>query len=246
MFGPFLKLFVPRYGHWKVRRHWDGWYVQGLDRFLELARTEPLILAVNHVCWWDGIFTMTLQSRFDLQARFLTDADALRRIPWLTQLGAIGLERDGMLGAMPGMEEAVRWLGEPGHVLWIYPQGRYRPPHLRPLGLERGVALLARASKARVVPITWSPGWFLADRPAAAMIFGEPLAPSRDLLNRLETAMASQLDAIDAWFDAAQPGAPFTPLVPTAIRPVEEGLFSRIWVGLKAVLDRVLGVVRRR
>lgn len=245
MFGPFLDHFVPFYGRTMIRRHFDGWYVQGLARTLEIARTEPLILACNHVCWWDGIFTLTIQSRFGLKGRFLTDADALRRIPWLRQLGAIGIERDGFLGSMEGMEEAVAWLQTPGHVLWMYPQGRYRPPHLRPLELERGVALLARASKARVVPVTWSPGWFLAHLPAAAMTLGEPLTPSRDLLDRLDGAMSAQLDGIDAWFDAATPGAPFEPLVPTAIRPVEEGLASRIWVGLKAALDWVIGKLRR-
>lgn len=241
MFGPFLRHFVPFYGHWMVRKHFDGWYVDGLPALLERAKHEPLILACNHVGWWDGIFTLTLQHHHGLKGRFLTDADALRRIPWLTQLGAIGIEREGLLGSMEGMEEAVAWLKEPGHVLWMFPQGRYRPPHLRPLGLQRGVAMLARASKARVVPVTWDAAWFLAHLPAAAMVIGEPIPPSRQLVDDLDAAMSAQLDRIDAWFDGAQKSPPFEAFVETAIRPPEESIASRVWMWLKGIVDAVLG-----
>lgn len=240
MFGPFLRHFVPWYGHFLIRRHFDGFYIDGLDAFVQRAKTEPLILACNHIGWWDGILLLTLQHHHGLEGKFLTDADALRRIPWLTQLGAIGIERDGVLGPMNGMEEAVDWLSAPGRIVWMFPQGRYRPAHLRPLGIQRGVALLARASRARVVPVTWDAAWFLAHLPAAAMVIGPPLPPSRVLDVELEATMSAQLDRIDTWFDGAQKVEPFVPFINTRLLPIEATLPSRVWAWLKGWVDWAL------
>ncbi|MCB9680961.1 MAG: 1-acyl-sn-glycerol-3-phosphate acyltransferase [Alphaproteobacteria bacterium] len=240
-----LRTAVPFYGRHLMRKHFDGLWVQGLDRAREVASRQPVIFAVNHVCWWDGILMLTLAPRLGVDNRFLVDADSVQKLSYLKQFGAIGIDRRTTVHMIEGMETAAGWLDRPGHSLWVYPQGRYRPSHIRPLGLQRGLTIVQKLSGAVVIPVTMQLDWFLAHLPACAVTFGEPLEGRDKLMDRLEAAMLAQLDELDAWFDGGVPGPPFTPEVATGIVPIEDGVASKVALslqqGARRVRKRVLG-----
>lgn len=233
MLGPFLRAFVPAYGRWMMGRHLDGLWIQGLDQAAAVAAGRPVIFAVNHVCWWDGILMLTLAPRLGVDNRFLVDAGSVDKLGYLGHFGAIGVDRSTMTGPIEGLEAAAAWLDRPRRSLWMYPQGRYRPSHLRPLGLQRGLTIVQRRSGAVVIPVTMQLGWFLAHLPACAMIFGAPLEGGPDLMPRLEAAMLDQLDTLDRWFDQERAGAPLGVEVASRVVPIEDGLASRVVLELQ-------------
>jgi 1-acyl-sn-glycerol-3-phosphate acyltransferase len=249
MFGPFLDHFVPFYGRRLFRLHTDGLWVQGLERAREAASQGPVIFAANHVCWWDGIVMLTLEKPLGVDVRFLIEQEAVTRMPFLQQLGAIGIDRTTPTSSLPGIEAAVAFLDRPGHAVWMYPQGRYRSPHARPLGLQKGVRVLQSQSRATVIPVAMDLGYFLAHLPSCAVSFGEPLPPGRDIVERLDAALVRQLDEIDAWFDGQVQGPPFTPFFPSAVANIEHGLGARVWMALRRLVygsrDGVLKLVGR-
>ena len=109
-------------------------------------------------------------------------------------MGAIGIDRRTTATAIEGMEAAAAWLDGPHKSLWVYPQGRYRPSHMRPLELQRGVSILQKHANATVIPVTMQLHYFLAHLPTCAITFGAPIElRGRKMMAALETAMLDQL-----------------------------------------------------
>src|SRR5690606_30477374 len=89
--------------------------------------------------------------------------------------------------------------------------GRYRPPHLRPLGLQPGVEWIARRTEAVVVPAAlaypFREGW----RPAGFVHLGAPIM-GEATVERVEEGLIeglSQLDRLaDTQLSPAPPGLP--------------------------------------
>src|SRR5690606_2650033 len=96
VFGLILRGAMPAYGRWMMGRHLDGLWVDGLDRAAAVAAREPVIFAVNHVCWWDGILMLTLAPRLGIDNRFLVDAGSVDKLAYLKHFGAIGVDRSTM------------------------------------------------------------------------------------------------------------------------------------------------------
>lgn len=242
----FLSHFVPFYGHRIMGKHLDGVWVRGLEQAREVAAQGPVMFAANHVCWWDGIVMLTLHHHLQVDGRFLIDQTSADKISWLSLMGAIGIDRSTTVSAAEGMEAAAAWLDRPQHSLWVYPQGRYRPSHIRPLGLQRGLSIVQKYSGATVIPVTMQLHYFLAHLPTCVITFGDPItSQGRPMMKELEAALLAQLDEQDAWFDGAQKGPPFTELVPTRIVPIEERWPSRVWIWLQQryrSLKRALGI----
>lgn len=242
MFLPFARRhLMPLYGDWIMRRHLDGLWVQGMDEATALLREGPVIFAANHVAWWDGIVMLTLAPRMGADNRFLVATHNVDKLGYLEAFGGIGFDRSNTATMLEGMESAAGWLDRPGRSLWVYPQGRYRPAHLRPLDLQPGVRLLHRLSGAPIVPVTLNLEWFLAHLPACAVTFGAPIAGGRDVMQRLEAAMIDQLDEIDRWFDTDEPGPPFEAHVPSAVTSIEDGTASKIMDVVLTRLRRAVG-----
>jgi 1-acyl-sn-glycerol-3-phosphate acyltransferase len=243
--GLFLRTASPHYAAWIARRHLDGVWVRGLDETRALLAERPVILAATHTSWWDGQLLLVLFHQLGVPARFLIDAESVEKMGYLAKMGAIGIDRASTASSIAAMEEASAWLSGPGRALWIFPQGVLRPTHVRPLGLQRGVDLLARHSGAVVVPVALVPGWRLLHLPAWAISFGAPLPPGRDLMPRLEAALITEIEALDGFFDERRQEITLTPLIPSTVVPFEDRLGARIWLGFSrvfAALRRVIGL----
>lgn len=186
------------WGRWYARRRiargLDGVRVTGLEATRERLSRGPLILAANHVCWWDALLIVDLSPRLGARARVLVDAERLAQHRFFLPFGAVAAQGSGPAALRRTLGDLAAGLAGPGDALWWFPQGRYRPAHLRPLGLRPGVDVVARKAGAPIVPVSLQYAFLQADRPAAFVSFGEPV---EDLAG-LEAGLAAGLDAIDA------------------------------------------------
>lgn len=215
-----------RYARWRCSRDLDGVWVSGLDALRAHLAREPLLLAPNHVAWWDVLVLVLLDRALGAEMRCLMDSRNLAALPFLGSIGAVPLRRGEGPAASEDLQRAGAWLDRPGRVLVIFPQGRQRPAHLRPLAFRRGVERLAAQTGARTVPVGWSYGFREDHRPAAALAIG---APGAGELPRLEAETVQLLARLDPFFLGEAPAAHgLVPLVPPPGGRTDDGMGSRL------------------
>lgn len=226
--SPWFLSLVRHYVRRRLGRGLDGLHVHGIEAARRTARERPVILAANHVGWWDSFLVIALDEALGTEGYALMDAESVWRLPFFARLGALPLERGTAAGARAGLRDAARRLDRPGRAMWIFPQGRHQPAHLRPLGFAPGLRLLARlAPEAAVVPIAFQYAFGEHAAPAAYAHLGEPVPGGRALdVDAVERAVERGLGRIDMML--AGIADPFPALVPSRARAPQEGLGSRL------------------
>ncbi len=196
---PWLLPWVRRYVDHRLRGAFEAVFVSGLDDARALLEREPAILAANHVAWWDPFVITTLDARLHGSGHALMDAESLRRLWFFGAIGAVPLRRDSGRHALADLGAAAQLLRGPRSALWIFPQGRQRPSHLRPLDVASGVAWLAERSGAATLPVSLSYLYREAAQPAVFAAFGPPVrfASRSDHLAALESRLIEGLDQND-------------------------------------------------
>lgn len=165
-----------------------------------LPPDRPLLLAANHVSWWDGFVLREVQRALRPGAPMYTvmSAAELARFPCFRRMGVVPVDAS----SAASVAGALRWLAErirerPDAVIVFFPQGRIWPSHRRPLGFQRGVEVFARRLSPLVLPVgihaeplnTVSPTFFVS--------VGEGVeAPQAD---GLERRVEAELDAVLAF-----------------------------------------------
>ncbi|MFI7661889.1 lysophospholipid acyltransferase family protein [Micromonospora parva] len=171
--GPLLKLiFRPR--------------VEGLRH---VPATGPVILASNHLSFFDSIFIPLIVSRrvtFVAKAEYFTGTGLKGRLMkmFFVGTGTIPVDRSGGRAARAALDTQLRVLRAQG-VAGIYPEGT-RSPDGRLYRGKTGVARLALESGAVVVPVAMlnadelqPPGRLLPRVGQVRVRFGAPLDFSR-------------------------------------------------------------------
>ena len=158
----------------RIAAELDGLHVCGLELAQAALARGPVIFAATHVSWWDSLVLLALAEALGADGRALMDAANLEALPFFRWVGALPVDRSGPGRARRGLHDAAAFLAAPGRALWVFPQGRQRPAHLRPLGLERGIDLVARSSGATIVAVGLNYGFRDLDRVAAVACFEAP------------------------------------------------------------------------
>lgn len=225
--------FARWYARRRIARELDGVWVAGLDTAREALAREPLVLALNHVAWWDVLVLVLLDEALSGEMRVLMDTRNLRKLPYLGSIGAIPLDRSTPEASARDLDAAARWLDRPGRVVVIFPQGRQRASHLRPLAFRRGVEQLVAASGATVVPVALQYGFREAPMPAVGLRFGPHLPASA--VGRsggaavLEDVIDAQLSRLDPLFDGTPPEAcDLAALVPSGAARTDDSVAARL------------------
>ncbi|MFM9034549.1 MAG: lysophospholipid acyltransferase family protein [Mycobacterium sp.] len=199
-----------RYARRRVSRGLDGLWVSGLDEARAALAGRPLIFASNHVAWWDALLVVVLDEALGGLGWAMMDAENLRRLPFLGWLGGLPLDRSSPERSRECLEAAVDLLDRPGRALWIYPQGRQRPAHLRPLDLKPGLRVMHAHNPADIVVVSLDYVYLERDRPAAVVRFGAPIpgqaAAAAAVLPAVEAALLDGLAVIDRAVTAATDG----------------------------------------
>lgn len=227
--GLFLRRFAPLYAVWIARRSLDGVWATNLESVRERLAKGPVILAANHVSWWDGQIMLIVNRALGVDGRFFVVADRAQELSFLRHLGGITIDRVTVAGTLGGIEEAAEFLSGPGRLLWIFPQARYRPSSVRPLGLERGVSLLHRLSGAVVIPTGMVTGWRDLHVPAWTLSFGASVTGRERFMERLESEIIAQIETLDTWFDTKD-REPMPAIVRSVITPFEKRFGSRFYL----------------
>lgn len=213
----------------RLRRGLAALRIDGQDRLAALSAQGPLLLCANHVSFYDGLVVEWL-SRGLRETRVWMRADQLRAAPLLRWAGAFGVEDDPRDRAL-ALRWSARFLDRPGRGLWIFPQGALRPQWQRPLGFQRGAALIARASGALAVPVSLQYELSEREQPEAWVQIGDPIEAAllEETPSLLESAVTRGLDQLaERIASGALPESPW----PAPAR-LGEGLFTR---ALAAVL----------
>lgn len=152
-----------------------GIYITGLPRALPVD--EGVLLAANHVSWWDGFLLREVQRRSGNKGPLVTmmDAHELRRFPFFRFLGVAGL-RPTVAATRDALRQvaAMRARGP----LWLsfFPQGRIWPSWKRPLGFRGGVVRFAETlAPAIVLPVGLHVEPLTKEKPTAFAAVGQPL-----------------------------------------------------------------------
>ncbi|MGI9123862.1 MAG: lysophospholipid acyltransferase family protein [Mycobacterium sp.] len=230
----FLRL-ARKYVRRRVSRGLDGLWVSGLDETRAALAGRPLIIASNHVAWWDSLLLVALDEALGGLGWAVMDAGNLRKTPFLGWVGALPLDRSSPERSRECLQASVDLLDRPGRALWMFPQGRQRPAHLRPLDLKPGLRIMHERNPVDIVVAGIDYVFLERDRPAAMVSFAAPI-PGADLdgdavLPAVEAAILDGLAAIDRAAAAAtdgrrartHPDDPLPGFVPL-VRP------SRLWL----------------
>jgi len=146
------KVFWGRYFERTVRRSFhtvrvkgaaqlQPWRIGARDR-----RVEPLILYATHGSWWDAALTIVLSLRtFHLDAYGMMEYKQLQRYPFFRRIGMFSVIREDPASALRSIRYAASELRGTGRALWMFPQGTLVNQEVRPLELEPGLGILARA-----------------------------------------------------------------------------------------------------
>ena len=211
-----------RYVRRKLTRALDGVWAAGLGQARDVAKRQPIILAANHVGWWDSFLVIAVDQALGTEGFALMDQSSVERMPYFGWQGAVPLDQ---ASPRAGLRQGARLLDRPGRALWIFPSGGHRPAHLRPLGFKPGIVLLARmAPAAAVLPVAFQYAWGDADRPRAWVHVGDPVEVSQ-----VEPAVERGLDQIDHALRGEPAG--FEMLIAPRGRRPDQGMGARILAG---------------
>ena len=193
-----------------MRRRLAGIHLAGLPR--GVPQGYAVILAANHVGWWDAFILRELQRACAPEAPLLTlmRENELRRYPFFRWLGVVGL--DGSPGSLRSALREVTSITEMPPWVSIFPQGRLWPSWRRPLSFRRGVAAFARVlAPALVVPVGIHYEVLRAPQPTAFAHAAEPLpvAPGElPAVGEMEQRVAEALGRIYRLLGAFGENAP--------------------------------------
>ena len=205
---PAFARIARRYARYRVSRGVDGLWVAGLDQARAALSARPLIFAANHVSWWDSLLLLVLDEALGGLGWAVVDAESLRKLPFLGWLGGLPLDRSNPDRSRASLHACADLLDRPGRGLWIFPQGRQRPAHLRPLDLKPGVGIVYDRNPVDVIAVSLDYVFLESDHPAAIVRFSAPIqgAAGQELLPAIESALLDGLAVIDSAVRAATDG----------------------------------------
>ncbi|HEX6372251.1 MAG TPA: lysophospholipid acyltransferase family protein [Longimicrobium sp.] len=184
--------------------------VAGLPR--ALPEGVPLLLAANHVSWWDPFTLREVQRALRPTAPFFTvmlEAELARR-PFFRRLGVVGLDPASPASLRACIRQLRRLLdAHPDGSVCFFPQGRIWPSFKRPLAFRPGIGLLARElAPLLVLPVGLHVEPLSATRPTVFASAGPLIVDSHLDPTELETAVEREADAILAFLSRHGENAP--------------------------------------
>ena len=224
----------------RIAHRLDGLWVSGLDEARAALAAGPVLFAANHVAWWDALLLLPMDEALGSLGWAVMDARNLKRMPFFGWIGALPLDRSSPERSRECLESSAALLDRPGRGMWIFPQGRQRPAHLRPLGLRPGLQTMYHCNPVQIVAVSVDYAFLEKSRPAAVVRFSPPVpvedghvieAVESELLVGLEQIDAAVITATDGRRARTHPDDPlpgFVPLVrPARLLPRRAGSHDR-------------------
>lgn len=196
----------------------------------------PLILAVNHIGWWDPLMMLTMQRLFfpDRSLRAPMDADQLERFGLFRRLGVFGIDPDEPASLRRMSDEMASYFATAsGPTLWITPQGRFADARA-PVVVRPGVSKLAASTPGAAVVAVSVEYCFWTDPKPEILVAARRVEAAGTTTTAWHRAIgaAMQAGADDlAALAIARNAAAFEPVVSKEGR--QGGLFYDLWLRLR-------------
>lgn len=194
-----------------MRYELEDVHLAGLPR--RVPEDWAVILAANHVGWWDAFILREVQRACAPEAPLLTvmQEGGLESYPFFRQMGVMGI--DESLGGFRRALREVTSITERPPWVSIFPQGRLWPSWRRPLGFRRGVVGFARAlAPALIVPVGIHYEVLRTPQPVAFACASEPIHVATPAaltkVQSVERGVTQALDRIHSVLEAFGEDAP--------------------------------------
>lgn len=184
-----------------IRRYLAGVHVQG-DLTALAQDDSPTLYFANHTSGWDGTLAGYLSYTYLHQDPFIMTAENAMgtRAAWD---GTFSVSRNDHFSATQSLRYSTRLLREvPRCALWMFPQGIVLPFYKRPLGFQKGTAIIvSQVKELRVVPVAFYYTVIMHRKPEAFVSFGElvNIAPKTQLsrlTDQLKACLSEHLDKL--------------------------------------------------
>lgn len=131
-----------------------GWFDWSLEGIENIPRRGPVLLAFNHISYLDPLAAAYAVDKAHRVPRFLAKSELFqdKKIAWVLK-GAKQIEvKRGTSDAPMALDNALRSL-EKGECVVVFPEGTITTdPDLQPMAAKSGIARLALATGAPVIP----------------------------------------------------------------------------------------------
>lgn len=158
----------------------------------------PLILASNHVGWWDPLMMLTTQRLFfpERSLRAPMDAAQLERFGLFRRLGVFGIDPDDAASLARMGEEMERYFRESARpTFWITPQGRFADVRAA-IVVRPGVSKLAAGTPgARVLALSMEYCFWTDPKPEILIAAREVRAADPSRTTAWQRAIAEAMTA---------------------------------------------------
>lgn len=191
-----------RYVARRLQRQFEDVRCFGLPHLRSVLKSQPVILACNHVAWWDPLILVQLDDKLGSDGYCLMDKENLSRLPFFSWLGAVPLDRSSPKAAYRDLHHSAELLNAPGRMLIVFPQGEQRPAHL-PLSFRPGVSALSERTRLPVHPVALRYDFRESERQVVHLSVGRALKretaePRQHFAQRLEAVVMHEMERIDA------------------------------------------------
>ena len=212
----------------KLQRNVEQVLAYNIEQTKELARDHGVIIAPNHVAYWDSCLYFLLSGFLSTRSFVFVAQKTLQRLPFLRWCGALPLNTTSKEHSLLQLLHTTHLNNQPTQ-FWIFPQGEHRPTDRVPLKCKRGILLLAKHLKLPIVPTAIQYLYKDDESPIAYVSFQPPL-PYDSTIEEIELSIQQGLD--DSTKHHVGLGSKeFTPLFPSA-SPKTDDLATRIlaWI----------------
>ncbi len=128
-----------------VHRRFNSLNISNFNELSNRNKLLPLIIYLNHSCWWDGLVAFEISRRARLESYIMMEERQLKTLFLFRRLGAFSVSKENPRLAMESINYAAKVLREDyKRVLWIFPQGEILPNDKRPLCFYNGLSKIIK------------------------------------------------------------------------------------------------------
>ncbi len=119
--------------------------------------SRPILLAPNHISWWDGFFVYFLNKSFFRREFYLIMLEEqLSKYSFFSKVGAFSINPQNPSDILESVYYSARLLRRETTLLVVYPQGELLPDFARPIEVRGGIDKIIAKSKVepRIVALS--------------------------------------------------------------------------------------------
>jgi len=159
---------------------------------------DPLIVACQHVAFWDSLVLFHLSRVWTPPARYdaMMDEKNLVEHKFLRWIGAFGIDRSSKKGSLAALRHSMELLKTPNLRLLMFPQGKQESMDKRPLTPSAGASWLAVKSKVGFFPVALRYEFIEHEKPEIFVSIGAVRKAEKSDEDPVVAAITSEADGL--------------------------------------------------